>query len=106
MLHSYGHLVAIDEARRAVHAPEGPFAYGTFASPDPAAEPLNLVWAGSTPAEYRRRTAEGGGVGGDPTKATPEKGAAIFEAEVANVCAVIAYSRTLSVERRAFDIPL
>jgi creatinine amidohydrolase/Fe(II)-dependent formamide hydrolase-like protein len=66
----------------------------------------NTVWAGPTTAEYRQRTAEGGGVGGDPTKATAEKGSRIFEAQVANVCEVIAYSRTLPVQRREFDVPL
>jgi len=106
MLHSYGHLVAMDEARRAVHPPGGNVAYGTFASSDPAAPITNVVWAGSTVAEYAQRTAPGGGVGGDPTKATAEKGRRIFEAQVDNLCKVIAYSRTLSAERRAFDIPL
>jgi len=106
MLHSYGHLVAMDEARRAVHTSESRFTYGTFASPDPAAPAANLVWAGSTTSEYAQRTAEGGGVGGDPTKADPDKGRRIFEAQVANLCEVIAYSRTLPAERRAFDVPL
>jgi creatinine amidohydrolase len=106
MLHSYGHLVVMDEARRAVHTATGAFTYGTFASPDPAAPANNVVWAGSTVAEYAERTAAGGGVGGDPTKASADKGRLIFEAQVDNLCQVIAYSRTLPVERRTFDVPL
>ena len=106
MLHSYGHLVAMDEARRTVHPPAEHIAYGTFASPDPAAPVANTVWAGATVAEYAARTAAGGGVGGDPTKASAEKGRQILAAQVSNLCAVIAYSRTLPVERRAFDVPV
>lgn len=106
MLHSYGHLVAMDEARRAVHLAEGAFSYGTFASADPSAPAVNLVWAGTTPAEYAARTAATGGAGGDSTKASAEKGRRIFEAQVSNICAVIEHLRTLPVERRTFDVPL
>jgi creatinine amidohydrolase/Fe(II)-dependent formamide hydrolase-like protein len=106
MLHSYGHLVDMQEARRAVTPPAGRFTYGTFASVDPAAPAGNTVWAGATVAEYAARTAAHGGAGGDPTKASADKGRQILEAQVANLCEVIAYSRTLTVERRAFDVPL
>lgn len=106
MLHSHGHLVAMEEARRAVHPPEGKYALGAFASPDPTAAGLNAVWSGATVEEFAGRTAESGGVSGDPTRASAEKGRQILEAQVANVCELIAHSRTLPVERKAFPIPL
>ena len=45
-------------------------------------------------------------MGGDPTKASAAKGRQLPAAQVSTLCAVIAYSRLLPVERRAFDVPV
>jgi len=49
----------------------------------------NSVLLKLSPEEFTRRTAKSMGVVGDATRATPEKGARIFEAVVANSCAFV-----------------
>lgn len=105
MLHSYGHLVKMSEARRAVHPPSGRFCFAGFATVDPAVTGVNFVWAPSTPKEFLARSGPTG-VSGDPTLASPEKGRLIFEAQVNNLCELIAETRRVAVEMRPFDIPI
>ncbi|HLJ61055.1 MAG TPA: creatininase family protein [bacterium] len=105
MLHSYGHLVKMSEARRAVHPPSGRFCFAGFATVDPAVAGVNFVWAPSTPKEFLARSGPTG-VSGDPTLASPEKGRLIFEAQVNNLCELIAATRRVAVEMRPFDIPI
>jgi creatinine amidohydrolase len=105
MLHSYGHLVKMSEARRAVHVSDGRFNFAGFATVDPAVANVNFAWSPFTPGEFKERSGPTG-ASGDPTLASREKGRLIFEAQVNNVCELIAHSRRVSVTMRPFDIPI
>ncbi len=105
MLHSYGHLVNMREAQRAVHPPNGRFSLAGFATVDPAVAGVNFAWAPATPQEFLARSRPTG-ASGDPTLASPEKGRLIFEAQVNNLCELIADSRRATVTMRPFEIPL
>jgi creatinine amidohydrolase/Fe(II)-dependent formamide hydrolase-like protein len=105
MLHSYGHLVRMDLAQRAVHHHEGRIHLGGFASPDPALTDRNMAWSPPTVEEFARASAPTG-VSGDPTKASAEKGARILDAEVENVCELIARCRQVDVEMKDCSIPI
>ena len=70
MLHSYGHLVQMSEARRAVHPPAGRFTLAGFATVDPAVTGTNFAWAPSTPQEFLARSGPTG-AHGDPTLGQP-----------------------------------
>jgi creatinine amidohydrolase len=105
MLHSHGDLVKMGEARRAVHPPAGRFNLGGFATVDPAVANVNFAWRPLTPGEFSEKSGPTG-ASGDPTLASPEKGRSIFEAQVSNVCELIAESRRTPVTMRPFDIPI
>jgi creatinine amidohydrolase len=66
----------------------------------------NSVLFKSSPEEFAERTAPTLGVTGDATRATPEKGARIFEAVVANSCAFIESIRNRPVTVRDLVIPI
>lgn len=105
MLHSYGHLVHMDRARRAVHEPQGRFHLGGFSSPDPALPDMNMAWSPRTPEEFARASAPTG-VAGDPTKASAEKGARVLQAQVGNVCELIELCRQMPIQMKSFSIPI
>jgi creatinine amidohydrolase len=105
MLHSYGHLVAMEEAVPALHTPAGRFHLSGFSSPDPALPDLDMAWLPRTVEEFGRATAPTG-VLGDPTAASAEKGRRILEAEVGNLLELVEQSRKQEVELKEVLVPL
>ena len=66
----------------------------------------NSVLLKSSPEEFARSTAGSVGVAGDATRATPEKGARIFEAVVANSCTFIQSIRRKTVSVHDLITPI
>ena len=106
MLFSYGHLVEMSEARRAVGHASSRFFQSGFNTPDPAQEDLDFVYRPWTLEEFAEHSAPNQGVMGDPTKASFEKGARIFEAQVSAVCELIDLSRRHPVELKDTSVPI
>ena len=106
MLHSYPHLVDMNEARRGVHTSESRYMFGAFNTPDPAQVDVNFVYRPSTVEEFGEHSRQFAGVGGDPTKASAAKGRQIFDAQVANVSELIEISRSHEVQVKEFTIPI
>jgi creatinine amidohydrolase/Fe(II)-dependent formamide hydrolase-like protein len=76
-----------------------------FATVDPAVSAINFAWAPATPEEFLARSAPTG-VSGAPTLATAERGRTIFEAQVENLCDLIAQSRRVAVTMREVRVPI
>jgi creatinine amidohydrolase len=87
MLYKHPELVDMTKAAKQVSPMKGRF-FHSFSSPDHA-QSGNRFWSKPTIEEWRESTEESGGIQGDPTIGTPEKGQKIFEALVANVIQVI-----------------
>ena len=106
MLHSYPQLVDMTQAKRAVHVSDSRYMFGAFSTPDPAQVDVNFVYRPSTVEEFGEHSRQFQGVGGDPTKATPEKGRLIYDAQVSNVCELIEIARGHQVTIKDFSIPI
>ena len=106
MLFSYGHLVEMSLAQPSVRAAESKFFQGGFNSPDPAQTEVNFVYRPWTIEEFADHSSATQGVMGNPALASSEKGARIFEAQVANVLTIIEMARRHAITLKPFAVPL
>jgi len=106
MLFSYQALVDMSQAPQSSPHTEDKFFQGGFNSPDPSQTSVNFVYRPWTIEEFGSHSSASQGVIGDPARATYQKGARIFEAQVANVISIIQMARRHPVMAKSFSVPL